>query len=169
MEIFDPAPLVLQTAVTTLLSARFQGSYCFPVEGCRMLSSRLCHARSKNDNVFWWECYMKWNGLSTNCTKHDHTGYTASTPTTGTPLSQSDALVAYKNAKQEKNCGGNRNGWGIKCDINVCRVWYNGILWVCRPSEAQRSCPHWHWMVAMECNGSEDFTMILASKFRICQ
>ena len=31
---------------------------------------------------FWWDHYTKQNALSTNCAKYDHTGYTASTPTT---------------------------------------------------------------------------------------
>jgi hypothetical protein len=44
-----------------------------------------------------------------NNAKHNQTGSTGSDPTTGTPLQQGNALVAYKNAKQEKICGGNRN------------------------------------------------------------
>jgi hypothetical protein len=44
-----------------------------------------------------------------NNAKHNQTGSTGSDPTTGTPLQQGNALVAYKNAKQEKICGSNRN------------------------------------------------------------
>jgi LysM repeat protein len=90
--------------------------------GCNQTSSVVREA--SNDDVMKWESYRKPNGLSTDYAKHNQTmatGSTASEPTTGTPLQQGDALVAYENVKREKNSEGKENG-EIKFDINVCRV-----------------------------------------------
>jgi hypothetical protein len=101
-----------------------------------------------------------------NQAKQHHTwatGSTASDTTTGTPLQQGDALVAYENVRREKNSEGKENGRGIKCDINVRRAWCNGILWICRVSETRTSCPHWHRTPTGDCDGSEggaDFAMV---------
>ena len=82
-------------------------------------------AESKQRRWNELECYRKPNQISMNKAKHNQTmatGSTAPDTTTGTPLQQDDALVAYENLKHKKKCNGRKNGCEMILDIKVVGI-----------------------------------------------
>jgi hypothetical protein len=70
--------------------------------------------KSRNAMMMWCalqEDHTIYLGKKPNKAKHQPHPLS---PITGAPLPRGDALIAYKNLKQEKNCLGKRNGREMK-------------------------------------------------------
>ena len=79
--------------------------------------------------------------------------------TTGAPLLQGDALVAYENMKWEKSCLGKGNESEINWEMNELNVWCKGKLRDTWLPEMGTNCPQWHWTSAVGCEGGTDFAI----------